>query len=132
MKMINARREILDHIGDRDVKYISVILNGIAIEGTLPEVLPRLDEEYDEDYGNVYLQGTIWYTDGTWSERKKYDGSEWWSHVSRPPCPIDDPEIMNATFSDASLTRQSIARLHRVQSQPGSNDLIGYLGTPHE
>ena len=99
--MTNARREILDHIGDRDVKYVSVILNGISIDGTLPEVLPRLDEEYVEGYGSLYLRGTIWYTDGTWSTRREYDGAEWWCHISRPPCPIDDPEIENATFSVA-------------------------------
>lgn len=39
-----------------------------------------LDFNYDDGYGTQYLFGKIWYTDGTWSERYEYDGSECWTH----------------------------------------------------
>lgn len=43
--------------------------------------------EYDAGYGSQELSGTIWYTDGTWSERVEYDGSEWWAYRCRPEIP---------------------------------------------
>mgnify|MGYP000630626643 CR=1 FL=1 len=46
-----------------------------------------LDFEYDSGYGGQNLFGTIWYEDGTWSERGEYDGSEWWEHRERPQIP---------------------------------------------
>ncbi len=89
---MNAKKELLDHIGDREVKYVRVILehsydNKQTIEGTLDEVLPKLDFDYDNGYGGQYLEGTIWYSDGTWSDRGEYDGSEWWEHRECPSLP---------------------------------------------
>jgi len=46
-----------------------------------------LDIEYDSGYGGQYLFGTIWYNDGTWSERGEYDGSEWWEYKAVPEIP---------------------------------------------
>ncbi len=89
---MNAKKELLDHIGDREVKYVRVIrehsyTNKETIEGALDEVLPRLDFEYDNGYGGQELEGTIWYSDGTWSDRGEYDGSEWWEHRECPSLP---------------------------------------------
>ena len=91
--MINAKQELVDHIGDKEVRYVSVTLGdeyrGTTrhIEGTLPEVLPQLDFCYDNGYGGQELYGTIWYTDGTWSARDEYDGSEWWAYRECPELP---------------------------------------------
>lgn len=49
--------------------------------------LNAIDRDYDSGYGRQYLFGTIWYTDGTWSERGEYDGSEWWEHHQCPDVP---------------------------------------------
>lgn len=49
------------------------------------EFLEKLDFSYDSGYGGQMLYGTIWYDDGTWSERGEYDGSEWWEHRTVPP-----------------------------------------------
>jgi hypothetical protein len=88
---MNAKEELLKHIGDREVKYVRVIRGGfrktVVLEGTLDEVLPRLDFDYDNGYGSQELEGTVWYSDGTWSERGEYDGSEWWEHRECPPLP---------------------------------------------
>lgn len=92
MKIITAADELLKHIGARTVKYVQIFHDidwdkSITIEGTLEQVLPRLNFSYDSGYGRQYIVGTIWYTDGTWSERAEYDGSEWWVHHECPPLP---------------------------------------------
>ena len=48
-----------------------------------------MDFNYDDGYGGQELFGTIWYEDGTFSQRGEYDGSEWWEHVSLPEIPED-------------------------------------------
>ena len=90
---MNAKQELLDHIEDREVKYVRVARNDypeddILIQGKLKEVLPLLDFDYDNGYGGQELHGIIWYTDGTWSDRGEYDGSEWWEHHVCPECPV--------------------------------------------
>ena len=91
--MINAKQELVDHIGDREVRYVSVTLGDEFskvrkhVEGALAEVLPQLDFCYDSGYGGQNLYGTIWYKDGTWSNRDEYDGSEWWAYRKCPELP---------------------------------------------
>lgn len=53
----------------------------------LDAILEKLDFAYDAGWGTQELFGTIWFDDGTWSERGEYDGSEWWRHISRPEPP---------------------------------------------
>ena len=53
--------------------------------------LTQIDYIYDSGYGGQELFGTIWYTDGTWSTRGEYDGSEWWEHNQVPEIP---PELL--------------------------------------
>jgi len=90
---INAREELIKHIGDREVKHVHITMRGEwdesrrTIAGTLDDVLPQLDFEYDEGYGGQELFGNVWYTDGTWSERGEYDGSEWWEYKVCPDIP---------------------------------------------
>lgn len=95
---MNAKEELLKHIGDREVKYVRVIRDNcrktmVVLEGTLDEVLPKLDFEYDNGYGLQRLEGTIWYCDGTWSERGEYDGAEWWEHRECSPLPNASAEV---------------------------------------
>ena len=92
---MNAKKELLFHVNwvEQPVKFVSIAFekpcgNEILIKGTLEEVLPNLDFDYDNNYGGQKLYGNIWYTDGTWSERKEYDGSEWWVYKKCPTCPI--------------------------------------------
>ena len=92
---MNAKNELLLHIEDREVIYIEISqinyrafpFNQSSIQGTLAEVLPLMDFEYDAGYGSQELFGTIWYSDGTWSDREEYDGSENWKHRKCPPLP---------------------------------------------
>jgi hypothetical protein len=85
----NAKQELLAHIDGRSVDHICIAFRTgygefTPIEGSLEEVLPLLDFNYDSGYGGQYLFGYIWYSDGTWSERGEYDGSEWWQHQKCP------------------------------------------------
>jgi hypothetical protein len=95
INIMNAKKEILNHICDRDVTYITISIYDRpednykrTIAGTLPEVLPKLDFTYNSDFGIQLLYGTIWYSDGSWSDREEYDGSEWWIHRIRPALPF--------------------------------------------
>ena len=102
MTRTNAKKELLDHVGDNTVFYIAVTLGYYEDErkcfyGTFDEVVPLLDFEYDSGYGGQELYGNIWYTDGTWSERGEYDGSEWWEHKICPPIP-NLPEDCNGRY----------------------------------
>lgn len=90
---MNAKKELMEHVEGREVKYVRVIRRisykeSDLIEGALNDVLPRLDFEYDDGYGMQELEGTVWYSDGTWSEREEYDGSEWWAYRKCPIMPI--------------------------------------------
>ena len=92
---MNAKEELIEHVVDKEVAFVSIVLNEyptydlIVIKGKLEEVLPLLDFDYDDGYGTQELFGYIWYTDGTWSERGEYDGSEWWEDKERPDQNID-------------------------------------------
>lgn len=86
---MNARKELLEHVRGKKVELVKIaIFNScggiIRIEGTLEEVIPLLDFEYDIGYGGQELFGYIWYDDGTWSSRGEYDGSEWWEYIKCP------------------------------------------------
>jgi hypothetical protein len=93
--MINAQQELIAHIEQCgvEVKYISIIHGSeysdvrVTIEGELAEVLPQLNFDYDSGFGGQNLYGTIWYSDGTWSSRGEYDGSEWWQYNKCPELP---------------------------------------------
>jgi hypothetical protein len=88
---MKASEELLKHIGERTVKYVQIDYDdwdhSEHIEGTLEQVLPQLNFYYDSGYGNRHIFGTIWYTDGSWSDRGEYDGSEWWVHRKCPSLP---------------------------------------------
>jgi hypothetical protein len=43
-----------------------------------------LSFEYDSGYGSQEVGGVIVFNDGTWMERREYDGSEWWESFKTP------------------------------------------------
>lgn len=94
--MANAQKELIEHIKNRRVEFISIAVNKgygtepLRIKGSLEEVLPQLNFDYDDGYGGQELFGYIWYEDGTWSSRGEYDGSEWWQHQK---CPDRNSEV---------------------------------------
>jgi hypothetical protein len=88
---MNAKQELIEHIAGRLVKFVSLhrFREGPVIQGTLEQVLSLLDWDYDAGLGTQELFGTIWYADGTWSERGEYDGGEWWEHRKCPELPAN-------------------------------------------
>ena len=88
---MNAKKELLEIIGDRIAKCIKIALTGISYldptfidlnvgytEQEYSQFLEKMDFEYHDGYGRQEIEGVIWFTDGTWAERGEYDGSEWW------------------------------------------------------
>lgn len=67
--------------------YKKVIIIACLEEGysdkDYEEFLNKIDHEYSNSYGIQHLFGYIWYSDGTWSERYEYDGSEMWDYKKR-------------------------------------------------
>jgi hypothetical protein len=97
---INAAFEFIEHVKQtgkvlkcaevalrkyKDTTYTFLPLNFSLTE--LVSFLTGINQEYDDGYGGQELYGTIWYTDGTWSTRGEYDGSEWWEHHEVPVVP---------------------------------------------
>lgn len=104
---MNAKKEFQQEIGSRRVLCATVYTNGNQ-KNLLPvnytdqqyaQFLESLNFEYDARYGSQELFGTIWYLDGTWSERGEYDGSEWWECQERPEIEKElQGEILASTF----------------------------------
>jgi hypothetical protein len=98
---MNAKEEFLRQIKDRKVLCAEISYNDCMHEypmraSNLPvrytqeqydDFVSSLNFEYDAGYGGQELFGTIWYTDGTWSDRGEYDGSEWWNYQRCPDIP---------------------------------------------
>lgn len=80
------------HISEYDeeadaILYPNLDLPKEARDFARQEFLEAINVNYDNGYGGQELFGTVWFTDGTWSTRGEYDGSEWWEHHSCPPLP---------------------------------------------
>jgi hypothetical protein len=101
---MNAKQEFLEHVKGKTVLCAEVKLrtdyddnfNMLYNESILlvgysnrkyNTFLKSLDFEYDDGFGGQNVFGTIWYTDGTWSDRGEYDGSEWWEYLACPLVP---------------------------------------------
>lgn len=104
---MNAKQELIEHIGNREVKYVHIeyYKDRKTIAGTLSEVLPLLYFEYDEGFGWQELFGNIWYADGTWSERGEYNGKEWWVHKFCPHIPNN--EVSGVAWRNVDKTAES-------------------------
>lgn len=94
---MNAKQEFIEHVGTKEVQAVIVMYELSYSEPLKKIVLPKgfnkdnyneflehLNFDYDDGFGGQELEGTIWYTDGTWSSRGEYDGSEWWEYHKRP------------------------------------------------
>lgn len=96
---MNAKEELIKHTEGKKIlcAMIGFIDNWeikpnilLKLNYTLEDFncfLSKIDREYNDGWGTQELDGTIWYTDGTWSIRGEYDGSEWWEYVSKPEIP---------------------------------------------
>lgn len=103
---MNAKREFVEHVKNielaskikcalmwveeewnEDIDKEMLLRVGHSVED-LSRFLDTLDFDYDNGFGSQELYGTIWYEDGTWSEREEYDGSEWWSWRKAPTLPL--------------------------------------------
>ena len=108
MSKSNAKTEFLNHIGYSNSKVICAQIqrgdnfdvdeeiterNFILTTGYSQEdwndFLSKIDFFYHSGYGGQELFGTIWYENGTWSDRGEYDGSEWWNYNKCPDIPDD-------------------------------------------
>ena len=111
MAKTNAKQEFLLHIGqiltsnpeaqllcctitngdnhsswEEEQKWTYQLTTGFTQE-EYNQFLEKIDFMYDSGYGGQELFATIWYKDGTWSERGEYDGSEWYSYQRCPEIP---------------------------------------------
>jgi hypothetical protein len=117
----NAKEELLRVIGNKSVVALEISYSPCSLwemydetpppskELKLPvcytqedwdNLLSKLDFKYDAGYGGMELQGTVWFADQTWLERKEYDGSEWWCHMSRPDIP---PHLLTDLKNECDL-----------------------------
>lgn len=100
--MENCKKEFIEHTKEKDILCASIeygkaywdedakkhsVLKVGFTETDFNLFLKSLNYEYDSGYGGQEVLGTIWYKDGTWSERGEYDGSEWWEYKSCPVVP---------------------------------------------
>jgi hypothetical protein len=105
--MANAKTEFLRHTENKEISCASIshqdcwteestignikLKHGYTLED-YELFIQLLDFDYDDGYGGQELFGTIWYKDGTWSDRGEYDGSEWWQcHI----CPVIPKELLD-------------------------------------
>jgi hypothetical protein len=97
---MNAKDEFINHLGCKYPKCAFIEHNPdfygdsatylLLVNFTAEQYssfIESLDFGYNNGYGLQELYGTIWYKDGTWSDRWEYDGSEGWQHHSCPPIP---------------------------------------------
>jgi hypothetical protein len=108
MGKTNAKKEFLEHISEIGLTTMNLVLCAQIQKGSdhydeysvfnlttgwtkedWDNFLSDLDFQYDSGYGGQNLFGTIWYTDGTWSTRGEYDGSEWWDYNQCPNIPSE-------------------------------------------
>lgn len=78
-------RKLISNSSYDDLREEKTIVFNCKTNPEISDWLETADKEtFDSSYGSQELYGTIWYTDGTWSIRGEYDGSEWWEHVTKP------------------------------------------------
>lgn len=104
----NAKEEFLDHIEGKPQVIAAILVFEIickdyniikfplkATQEDYDKFLNSIDIDYDSGFGGQELYGTIWYADGTWSEREDYDGSEWWEYKKCPKIDLDNYSTFN-------------------------------------
>lgn len=76
---------LVDNEEDKLLVHITIPM-GYSLQ-KMDNEIEKLNLDYDSGYGLQYLFGTIWHTDGSWSTRGEYDGSEWWEYNTCPSIP---------------------------------------------
>jgi hypothetical protein len=97
---MNARDEFLEFIKDlpgvvcaeveREVSYKLSVVGALPVGHILADwesFCHSINFDYDEGYGSQELYGAIWFVDGSWADRREYDGSEWWELQKCPEIP---------------------------------------------
>lgn len=94
--MINAKEELLEVLQRSGKSIEDIEFAGLRYDCNLEEIdlgcvtenpnflLKSLDFLYDEDYGTQHIYGYILFRDGSWLERREYDGAEWWRFMIPP------------------------------------------------
>lgn len=90
----NAKQELLKAIETNTIVCAEIYFNSaekISLSSLESQsknywdnFLSCLDKEYDAGWGHQYLYGWVILSDGSWLERKEYDGSEWWEKRIKP------------------------------------------------
>lgn len=89
VEWLYLRSENISHFRNEGIiepenKDFEVILKpGYTIE-ELEDVLNTIDVLYYSGYGSQEIFGVVIFKDDSWLERGEYDGSEWWSHKTKP------------------------------------------------
>lgn len=77
-----AKVSLVDYYGE---DCCEAILRSTRSKEDEIEFLHQLSKiEYDNGYGSQELYGIIVFKDGSWLERREYDGSEWWAKCELP------------------------------------------------
>jgi len=67
----------------------------LVATGEVPSFVKKwLDREYDSGFGTQYLDGIVWFDDGSWATREEYDGSERWRLHRRPELPTIERDAL--------------------------------------
>ena len=93
-RLVNVRKEFIESVrGAGKIKCAYVGLYGAGVIHSLEcnytqaqydKFLEALDFEYEAELFEDKLFGTIWYTDGRWSNRQEWRGFGYWTlHI--PP-----------------------------------------------
>lgn len=93
-----ARIYTLEYDDNLSEVHININLPEYYTQEEESEFLNKLNFDYDAGYGEQKLFGTIWFEDGSYAQRREYDGSEWWDHCCIPDIPDelkrDKPETI--------------------------------------
>lgn len=100
IKMINCKEEFLRHTAETRAEVKAAIIERYSnpredekafvlpigyTEDQLRSFLQSIDFEYAGDNKHrAEIIGSIWYSDGSWSERDWYYEKEWWEHRVTP------------------------------------------------
>lgn len=91
---MNCKTEFKREVSLRDVKACIIYCGDnkyfLAVGYTKEDsdnFLKSLDFDYDNEFGDQEIFGTIWYGNNTWSERREHDGLEYWICTDVPEIP---------------------------------------------
>lgn len=106
--MINAKTELLSELRRVETPVLCAnILRVFSVgsaqirlsvgftESEWQAFLEELDFDYEDLRGGLELAGVVWFTDGSWLERKTDWRIQYWEYISCPAIPDDLKEKQN-------------------------------------